>query len=69
VRFRVADNGPGFSDLQLEQLLLASTKPEGSGVGLFVVNTAVQIHGGTLQLGRSAELGGAEVILCLPAQV
>ncbi len=69
LRLRVADNGPGFSDLQLEQLLLASTKPEGSGVGLFVVNTAAQIHGGTLQLGRSAELGGAEVILCLPAQV
>jgi two-component system sensor kinase FixL len=46
----------------------ASTKPEGCGVGLFVVNTAVQIHGGSLQLGRSAELGGAEVLLSLPAQ-
>jgi len=67
VLLRVADNGPGFRDLQLEPLLLASTKPLGSGVGLFVVNTAVQIHGGSLQLGHSAELGGAEVLLRLPA--
>ena len=63
----VADNGPGFADLQLEQLLLASTKPQGSGLGLFVVNAAVQIHGGAVQLGRSAELGGAMVMLRLPA--
>lgn len=68
LQLRVADNGPGFSEQQLEQLLLASTKPEGCGVGLFVVNTAAQIHGGSLQLGRSAELGGAEVLLSLPAQ-
>lgn len=67
LHLRVADNGPGFSDLQLEQLLLASTKPQGSGVGLFVVNTAVQNHGGSLVLGHSAELGGAEVVLRLPA--
>lgn len=67
LELRVADNGPGFSDLQVEQLLLASTKPGGSGVGLFVVNTAAQIHGGSLQLGRSSTLGGAEVLLRLPA--
>jgi PAS domain S-box-containing protein len=67
LEFRVADNGPGFTDLQLEQLLLASTKPQGSGLGLFVVNAAVQIHGGSVQLGHSDELGGAEVLLRLPA--
>ena len=67
LELRVADNGPGFSDLEVEQLLLATTKPEGSGVGLFVANTAVQIHGGSLQLGRCADLGGAEVLLRLPA--
>ena len=67
LELRLADNGPGFSDLQLEQLLLASTKPQGSGLGLFVVNAAVQIHGGSVQLGHSAELGGAEVLLRLPA--
>jgi PAS domain S-box-containing protein len=67
LELRVADNGPGFADLQLEQLLLATTKPQGSGLGLFVVNAAVQIHGGSVQLGHSDELGGAEVLLRLPA--
>jgi signal transduction histidine kinase len=67
LELRLADNGPGFADLQLEQLLLASTKPQGSGLGLFVVNAAGQIHGGSVQLGASAELGGAEVLLRLPA--
>jgi PAS domain S-box-containing protein len=67
LELRLADNGPGFADLQLEQLLLASTKPQGSGLGLFVVNAAMQIHGGSVQLGASAELGGAEVLLRLPA--
>lgn len=43
-----------------------STKPGGSGVGLFVVHTAAQIHGGRLELGWSSTLGGAEVLLRLP---
>jgi PAS domain S-box-containing protein len=67
LELRVADNGPGFADLQLEQLLLASSKPQGSGIGLFVASTAAQNHGGTLTLGRSDDLGGAEVLLRLPA--
>jgi signal transduction histidine kinase len=67
LEFQVADNGPGFTDLELEQLLLASSKPQGSGLGLYVVNAAVQIHGGSVQLGHSEELGGAEVLLRLPA--
>lgn len=66
LQLRVGDNGPGFGDLQLDRLLLASTKAQGSGIGLFVVNTTAQIHGGSLRLGRSAALGGAEVVLRLP---
>ena len=69
LELRLADNGPGFADLELEQLLLASTKPQGSGLGLFVVNAAMQIHGGSVRLGCSSELGGAEVLLRLPALV
>ena len=66
LQLRVGDNGPSFGDLQLDRLLLASTKAQGSGIGLFVVNTTAQIHGGSLRLGRSAALGGAEVVLRLP---
>ncbi|MEX1324504.1 MAG: ATP-binding protein, partial [Synechococcaceae cyanobacterium] len=67
LELRIADNGPGFADLTRDQLLLASTKAGGSGIGLFVAATAVENHGGSLELGRSRDLGGAEVVVRLPA--
>ncbi|TVS06368.1 MAG: PAS domain S-box protein [Cyanobium sp. PLM2.Bin73] len=67
LELRIADNGSGFSEHQRDQLLLASTKAGGSGIGLFVATTAVENHGGQLQLGRSPDLGGAEVLVRLPA--
>jgi len=62
----VADSGPGFDPQVLEALPLATTKPDGTGLGLFVVQTTAENHGGVLRFGRSAELGGAEVRLELP---
>ena len=62
----VADSGPGFDSQVLESLPLATTKPDGTGLGLFVVQTTAENHGGVLRFGRSAELGGAEVRLELP---
>jgi len=67
LELRIADNGPGFIDIQPDQLLLASTKAGGSGIGLFVASTAVENHGGQLELGHSPDLGGAEVLVRLPA--
>ena len=67
LELRIADNGSGFSEHQRDQLLLASTKAGGSGIGLFVASTAVENHGGQLELGRSQDLGGAEVLVRLPA--
>lgn len=67
LELRIADNGPGFAEHQRDQLLLASTKAGGSGIGLFVAATAVENHGGSLALGRSGDLGGAEVLVRLPA--
>lgn len=65
VELRVSDNGPGFGALQLADLPLITTKHEGMGLGLYVVQTTIANHGGTLAIGRSP-LGGAEVILRLP---
>ncbi len=67
LELRIADNGPGFVDVKRDQLLLSSTKAGGSGIGLFVAATAVENHGGSLVLGRSQSLGGAEVLVRLPA--
>lgn len=38
----------------------------GYGIGLFVVQLSLQNHGGTIRIGRSTQLGGAEVQLHFP---
>lgn len=63
----VADNGPGFPPSFDPLAPLATTKSSGSGIGLYVVQLAVDNHGGSLRIGRSRILGGAEVTMVLPA--
>jgi signal transduction histidine kinase len=65
---RVADSGPGFSAGLDPTSPLNSTKPGGHGIGLYLVHLTVSNHGGSVHFGRSAELGGAEVVLRLPRQ-
>lgn len=69
VAIHVADSGPGFPvdfDNSRSWELLKSTKITGMGIGLFVAQTAATNHRGSLRIGRSAELGGAEVVIELP---
>lgn len=63
----IEDNGPGFPPL--DDLLdpLQTNRPEGSGLGLFVVKTTLENHRGSIALGRAA-IGGASVQLSLPLQ-
>ena len=62
----VADSGPGFAGDPEADTLLRSSKPTGSGLGLFVVRTTLTNHHGRLQIGRSTALGGAEIWMKLP---
>lgn len=62
----LADNGPGFPEGFDPQIPLSSTKSTGTGIGLYVVRLTMENHGGSLAIGRSAALGGAEVVLRLP---
>lgn len=69
VQLRISDSGPGFPadySRSTPYELLRTTKPDGLGIGLFVVETAVTNHQGQVHLGRSASLGGADVLLDLP---
>lgn len=61
----VGDSGPGLPAGTLDDMPLNSTKPHGTGIGLFVVRTTAENHGGLLCAGRSP-FGGAELCLRLP---
>lgn len=68
VELTVGDDGPGFpKDMQqIEDVFLVSRKPQGTGIGLFLVSCAVDNHRGKIQLGRSP-LGGARLTIRFPA--
>jgi PAS domain S-box-containing protein len=59
------DAGPGMSPEQIAAAPFATSKTDGSGLGLYLVRTCMENHGGTVTIGRSP-LGGAEVRLRLP---
>jgi signal transduction histidine kinase len=73
LRIRVADDGPGIPDEQLEQAfepfyrLEASRSREtgGTGLGLSIARNIVRAHGGDLVL-KNRPKGGLEAILSLP---
>jgi signal transduction histidine kinase len=61
-RLAVEDSGPGVEGREIERLLepfqRGKTTSEGTGLGLAIVKRSVDLHGGALEVGRSA-LGGA----------
>jgi signal transduction histidine kinase len=66
-RISVADNGPGIPAADLEKVFLPffTTKSEGTGLGLAVVQKVAMQHGGSIE-ARNHPSGGAEFILWLP---
>jgi len=70
IMIEVADSGQGISDELKDRVLepFFSTKERGkaTGLGLSVTNRIVVSHGGVLQIGNSAELGGAAIRVFLP---
>jgi C4-dicarboxylate-specific signal transduction histidine kinase len=67
VRVEVRDQGPGFSESQLESLFhpFFTTKPTGLGVGLAICRSIIEQHGGTIR-AESAAACGAIVYFTLP---
>lgn len=75
VVFAVEDDGPGIPEAERE----AAVKPfyrldparnqdlgSGVGLGLAIVEDIARVHGGSLRLGESTELGGLKAELILP---
>lgn len=63
----VDDNGPGVATEDRERIFTPfyTTRAEGTGLGLAVAHTMVQLHGGELRLDDSP-LGGARFVVWLP---
>jgi signal transduction histidine kinase len=68
VGLTIGDSGPGWTGAEQSDVPLTSTKKGGTGIGLYVVRTAVQNHNGKIAFGKSP-LGGAEVKLTFPRAV
>ena len=66
-RICVADNGTGISESDMPKIFLPfyTTKSEGTGLGLAVVQKVALQHGGSIE-ARNREGGGAEFLLWLP---
>ncbi len=69
VRITIKDNGPGIPAHLHEKLFdmffRASTKSQGSGLGLYIVKNSIEKVGGTIQLKSEVGLG-SEFIVELP---
>lgn len=68
VLIRVRDDGPGIPQDIRDRIFepFYTTRPQGTGLGLAVVRSVVEAHGGNLAL-VSPEEGGAEFLLAFPA--
>jgi signal transduction histidine kinase len=66
-RIAIADNGPGIPAADLPKIFLPfyTTKSEGTGLGLAVVQKVAMQHGGSVEARNRTE-GGAEFLLWLP---
>ena len=75
VQIRVADNGPGIPEAELEQVFepffrlekSRSRETGGTGLGLSIARTIVRAHGGDVTLSDRAE-GGLLVTVTLPLE-
>lgn len=67
VAIAIDDNGPGIGKQRQEVIfeLRESSKPTGSGLGLWLSRYIVERHNGSIQATQSA-LGGARFIIVLP---
>jgi nitrogen-specific signal transduction histidine kinase len=66
-RISIADSGPGIPPEELTKIFVPfyTTKTNGTGLGLAVVQKIVVQHGGTIEV-RNQTQGGAEFIVWLP---
>lgn len=69
VCFRVSDSGPGIAPDDARRLTdpFYTTRAEGTGLGLTLVHTIAEVHGGRVNISSDASsLGGARISIRIP---
>jgi signal transduction histidine kinase len=68
VMIQVQDSGPGIAADQFEQIFepFYTTRDDGVGMGLAVVNSIVEGANGRIECRRSTALGGMDFVVSLP---
>jgi two-component system, NtrC family, sensor histidine kinase HydH len=66
---RISDTGPGIPPEKLASIFdpYFTTKPEGSGLGLWIAQQIIIAHGGSIQ-AQNGPMGGALFAVALPLQ-
>jgi signal transduction histidine kinase len=71
--FIITDNGPGFSNIDLKQAQSQFYMGDASrsqsfhyGIGLYIADSIVKQHHGSLHIGNSSITGGGEVFIEIP---
>ena len=69
VTVEIADQGPGIPPADRKRVfeMFMTTRPEGTGLGLFLARAAVERSGGTISVADTAPGSGACIRLTLPA--
>jgi len=62
----VRDRGPGIAETDQLFIPFYTTKPEGSGIGLFLCRQIAEAHGGSVAVRNRADGPGCEAILRIP---
>jgi len=65
VALSIGDNGRGFPSDHWQPDLFNTTKPDGTGLGLYLVHQMAENHQAQLLFGRSS-MGGAQVTIRFP---
>lgn len=70
IKIEFWDNGPGINERQKEKIfdMLFTTKPEGSGLGLYISRRLAESLGGKLYVGHTIRLSESTFVLELPKQ-
>jgi two-component system nitrogen regulation sensor histidine kinase NtrY len=62
----IRDEGPGIADPESLFIPFYTTKPEGSGIGLFLCRQIVEAHGGSVSVRNRQDRRGCRAVLRLP---